>query len=631
MDLAAKEPVGAVSLSDTTVDLTASGQDNKASFLVKGKTGFGKGKKAGTILVDGTASRFHDHGKLDLAGAEIAATVDVKELPVAFAEIAADSGGLLPALLGQTLGAEGNIKMTGNADPRGNIVLKASSERMALSADMSVGKTLSFNVPAALSLDLTPEAFSRLQAPKDEKKPKPAYGLQKTANLSARIINFSLPLPEKGKDEKINLGKMALNGELSVRDFFLTDKQNTAGFALLEGTVASSGLTSGLDFTLKGATGEAGRGGKETAGNLKVEGRLTKLIDAKGSLAPSAMSASLATDIKNLPVVLLDIVSGTQNKLTAILGPTMQVTSKADLDLAGKSGKLSLSEQSQHSSADLDALTDNGRLILAKDMSADLEITPVFSKIVLAKVNPLLGKAVSADKPISLRVKKENFQIPVDPYDVKKVLVDQARAEFGTVTLQNSGLMQALLGLLRVSSGNTITAQITPVVAHVKNGIATYERADFILDNRNRIASWGRIDLANDRVDMVLGLPAETLDKIFNIEGLDPDYVMQIPVQGTTADPRVDWGKAGREIAGLVAGQKLGGGKSPVGKLIQGILGGSTAPAPAAPPAPDTQQQGGKTQQSTQPAQTQPTEKQPSPPPVEQQDPMQQLLHQLIR
>jgi hypothetical protein len=628
MDFAAREPIAAVWVDDTTVALTASGPDNRATCQVKGKTGFGKEKKAGSILLDGTVIRFHDKGTLDLAEAVSETTVDLKEVPVALAEIVTDTGGLLPVLLGETLAMEGRIKMTGFTEPRGSAVIKASAERMALNADVALGRTVSFNMPATLNLNLTPEAFTRLQVSGENNESKPGYGLQKTAALSAKIMELTLPLPEKKGGEGMQIGNMTLNADLSVRDLFLTDRTRTAGFELLQATLASASLASGLDFTLKGESGEAGLDG---AGKLTVAGRLTNLVDAAGSFKPATMSASLKTDGSNLPVSLLDILSGGRGKLTGILGTKMQVAGNVNADLARKLARFSLSERTEHSSAEVEAMTENGRLKLAKEMAADLEVTPALGKVALAKVNPLLAKAVSADKPITLRVKKEKFHIPTDPFAVKDILVDQARAEFGTITLENGGLLQALLGFLRTGAGDRITVQVTPIVARVENGVATYERADFILDSGNRIASWGKIDLDKDRVEMVLGLTAETLDKIFDVEGLEPDYVLQIPVRGTTADPKVDWGKAGREIAALVARKKLGS-QLPGGRLLEGILGGSAKPAPPAPAAPTQGRQ--QPQTGSQPAQppAQGEQKQTAPQqPTKQQDQLQQLLRQLIK
>ncbi|MEJ2688399.1 MAG: hypothetical protein P8130_00330 [Deltaproteobacteria bacterium] len=628
VDFSAREPISSLSVSQTTVALAASGTDNKATFQVKGKTRFGKTGKEGSLLVDGTIRRFNNKGALDLAGAEYESTVELKKVPVALAEIAGDSRGLLPALLGDTLALDGRIKMTGFTKPEGNAVLKADSERMTLKADVALGKTVTFNVPAELTLQLTPEAFSKLLISGEKTKSKPGYGLRKTATLSAKVTKLTLPLPAKAKDKSSRMGDTSLEAEMTVRDLFLTDQSRTAGFDLLQASLTSGKLSSGVDFTLTGETGSTDSAGPKKAGKLNVAGRLTNLVNTSGSLAPAAMSASLKTDGSNLPVSLVDIVTGSKGKLTSILGTSMQITSNIDTDLAHKSTRFNLSEHTDHSSAEVKAMTEKGYLKLAKDMTADLEVTPALGKIVLAKLNPLLGSAVSADKPITLRVKKEKFQIPVHPFAVKGILVDQARVECGTIILENGGILQGLLALLRVGAGDRLTAQVTPIAARMENGIATYDRADIILDNRNRIASWGKVDVANDRVDMVLGLPAETLDKVFNVGGLSPDYVLQIPVRGTTANPKADWGRAGREIAALVARKQLGS-QGPAGRLLEGLLGGSSKPAPPAPPAPgqETQQPQTGTQPAQPPAPTPDGQKQPT----QQEEPLQQLLHKLIR
>jgi hypothetical protein len=251
--------------------------------------------------------------------------------------------------------------------------------------------------------------------------------------------------------------------------------------------------------------------------------------------------------------------------------------------------------------------------------TAKLEVTPALAKYTLSKMNPLLSHAVSADRPVTFTVQNENFAIPVDPYDVKGIEVGVAKVEFGNMILENSGVLQALLALLKTGSGNQLTATITPVLAQIKNGIATYGRTDIILDNRITVTTWGNIDLARDQVNMVIGLPAETLDKVLNIEGLSADYVMQIPVEGSTASPKVNWQKAGRDIALLLTHGRLNQKLPDAGSLVQDILGGSSPVAPAAPQQPVTEKQ----KEQLQPQQV-PLKEQPA-------DPMQQLLDQGLK
>jgi len=148
---------------------------------------------------------------------------------------------------------------------------------------------------------------------------------------------------------------------------------------------------------------------------------------------------------------------------------------------------------------------------------------------------------------------------------------------------------------------------------------ATYDRTDIILDNRISVATWGSVDLVNDRMHMVLGLPAQTLDKTMNIDGLAADYVLQIPVEGPTAKPEINWQKAGREIAMLMARKKLDEKLPGVGTLLQGIMGGQS-PAPQQAPAPQTTQPSPNDRQQPQ----QPQPQQPA-------DPMQQLINQGLR
>ena len=331
-------------------------------------------------------------------------------------------------------------------------------------------------------------------------------------------------------------------------------------------------------------------------GTVTVNGALAGLVDNTGNLNPAGAASDIKVDANDLPVSLLDILADTDTMLASVLGDRMKITGTAKMNLAKKNGPFDLVTTSPLSSAKLDAAMVDGVLRLKEPAIAKLEVSPALAKYTLAKMNPLLSHAVSADRPVTFTVQKENFAVPVEPYDVKGIEVGEAKAEFGTVTLENSGLLQALLALLR-----------------------TYGRTDIILDNRVSVATWGNIDLVRDQVHMVLGLPAETLRKVLNIKGLSPDYVMQIPVEGPTGSPKANWEKAGRDIALLLTGGRLEKKLPGAGTLLQGILGGSSPAAPAAPQPPVTEQQ----KEQSQPQQV-PQEEQPA-------NPMQQLLDQELK
>ena len=56
------------------------------------------------------------------------------------------------------------------------------------------------------------------------------------------------------------------------------------------------------------------------------------------------------------------------------------------------------------------------------------------------------------------------------------------------------------------------------------------------------VMMWGQIDLVSNNVDMTLGIPAEALTAA-GVRDLPADYVLPVPVKGTTQAPVVNWSK----------------------------------------------------------------------------------------
>ena len=55
-----------------------------------------------------------------------------------------------------------------------------------------------------------------------------------------------------------------------------------------------------------------------------------------------------------------------------------------------------------------------------------------------------------------------------------------------------------------------------------------------------RLVMWGVYDAAGNSMDMVLGLPSETLAQL-GIKGLPQDTVLPVKVQGDAEHLRIDW------------------------------------------------------------------------------------------
>ena len=53
---------------------------------------------------------------------------------------------------------------------------------------------------------------------------------------------------------------------------------------------------------------------------------------------------------------------------------------------------------------------------------------------------------------------------------------------------------------------------------------------------------WGKVDLVSNALDMTLGVPTTALAAA-GVQDLPADYVLPVPVTGTSQAPVVEWAK----------------------------------------------------------------------------------------
>ncbi|MCC6127622.1 MAG: hypothetical protein IT584_00260 [Chlamydiae bacterium] len=112
-------------------------------------------------------------------------------------------------------------------------------------------------------------------------------------------------------------------------------------------------------------------------------------------------------------------------------------------------------------------------------------------------------------------------------------------------------------------------AWFTPFSFQIRNGAIQTGRLDALLSDSIHICSWGKVNLVSEKLHMYIGLPADTLNRSFQITGLSADYVLKIPLRGTISKPELDTGPAVAQIASMAATQKLPIPK--VGKMFEAI------------------------------------------------------------
>ena len=100
------------------------------------------------------------------------------------------------------------------------------------------------------------------------------------------------------------------------------------------------------------------------------------------------------------------------------------------------------------------------------------------------------------------------------------------------------------------------------------------------------MALWGDINFVRRYVDMILGLTAQSLKAALGISGLDPSYVLQVPVKGPFGNVQVDKGTATSRIALLIARKQVAPRAGVWGQVFGAIGGMADDQSDVPPPKP---------------------------------------------
>ncbi|MFO7646413.1 MAG: hypothetical protein R6W95_18680 [Desulfosarcina sp.] len=343
--------------------------------------------------------------------------------------------------------------------------------------------------------------------------------------------------------------------------------------------------------------GSQGRGGVSVDGRVSADGGEPGVINgslALDSLRPDGSgNLNLDLDLTQLPLVVVDRFLGMDGMVTATLGRTMEGTLQGELREG--QGPLTLGIRGSNASADLKAHWNQGSLTLREPLMAEVQPTPEFGRLVLARVHPLFETLRGGKELFRFVMPAEGVLIPLIDFDLKNVRVPEMRLSLGRVELTSGWLLQGLVtlgqrfGTLR-SVGDRWPAEFTPAVVSVADGQLTFtRRMDVLLGDQMHLATWGAMDLVTQRADLVLGVMPLTLRSVFSVAAAEDD-ALRIAVRGQPGPGAVDFSSIGIELARLQAQRRLGGSSPLLGALL-GTVTGSTpglsgAPAPSMSPLP---------------------------------------------
>ena len=434
---------------------------------------------------------------------------------------------------------------------------------------------------------LTPQRFSAFRKLFMEIGANPRnMELVQNGKLKLEIDFLSFPY------QTLDFFQAGIKGEFSIDRLMIKDPQEgqVTIFENFSTKINAPNVSKQIDFEVDGK-GRVQNYGKPT-GNLDIKGSVKNAFNSQKRWNTYGLDVELNANVRNAPAGLISNLllanRESREQLAAIFGNSVDLD--LFMNLVRMNGPIRFNLDAVNSQLNLDAKIYNRNFFLNKPIIGTLRVTPNLSKTVLKKFNPLLVQAISSKDPIKIFIDSNSFSIPVQPFDLAKAKIGRISVDFGKMLLKNRGDVALIMELLKSNQSanqDTMEMWFTPLYFNYITGVVTCERMDMLISGEFPVCMWGKVDTVRDKVDMVLGLTGYALMSSLGIDRLDPNYLLQIPVKGTTSKTKINNGAAVAKIASLVA-QNQGGDFGIIGGIFGAIVGGKDkkVPKPTTQPFP---------------------------------------------
>ncbi len=530
------------------------------------------------LHADFIGRKFYFQPRIDMSGAQYLAKISCDKLDTRFLDGWLPKNRSLSPLLGSWVTLKGSI-LQGTQSSSFNFT--TTCEKGTLNINLARADdqlTLDGNQPLTASLLVDQAGLTSLQNLLGKTLP---MSLGQPCQLQLRISSMNLPL-QKGTFDLDNsqLPQATMECTLMSSSVALIENatKNPVTLSNLTFRLSRPDLSSPTLLQLRTSIDAAKPGQVDVAANIQGILQTDKGWDL------SHMNATIKAAFQQLPTSVMSTVAtaigSTQGaNLMTLFGE--QISGTAQAAIQNNSGPVSVLINSPSTRLSLNGSLQNGILLLDDPFVAQVTMTEEISRLFLKGLSPLPISAVRSDGPMTLIVDKENFYLPMFPWTIAKALIPHMRIELGKLVCRNEGNIHTTLDLLKqgqFSRSKDLNLWFAPMDLSLRQGIVNCERTEILVQNSIEIATWGNIDLIDNYVDAILGIPAPTLSSAFGVSGLPDNYVLQIPMKGPLDNVNIDVSSATSKIglvlawqkASQAAGNALGG--TP-GALIGGLVG----------------------------------------------------------
>jgi hypothetical protein len=549
----------------------------------------------GTISGNVVISDWLNEEGIDFKKAALKAHVTLGKLPVIFFVALLPEQDVLLKFLGTALNVNMDVNIHSLATREGTVEVAFQGDQLQGNVGINIGEKISLintSQPIKITTLLTPERFeaARQLLSKKINGDDSDTGVSQLVLLEPTLVTASVT--------KMNISTEGDNGYVPhelVADLIIDPMTiNRAGEDIpiyLNKTSAhfdSKNMAKKMSFQIKG---EEQNKQTEQINPFNFSGNIENLFNDAGAIDINGLSLNFEAKSKSLPAglfcQLVCLREDARNRLEALFGETLETDIRAHLKRMN--GPVEVLIKGQNGRLKLDAQLNNGIVILNTPFEVEIQVTPKLGASLLEELLPILSGVVSAENPVKISIDPKGFSMPISPFKIEKIKMDNATINLGKMLFNKSGDLGDIFDLLRPSSKDELSVWFTPAYISIQDGVMRLKRMDMLIIGRYPIALWGKVDTVKDRVDMRIGISGAALTQAINLGDIDPETLMQIPLTGTMKSNGIDKAKAATRMSALVAQSKGGAHGLLIGAFLD-IAGGSLseekAPDPTTNPLP---------------------------------------------
>ncbi len=308
-----------------------------------------------------------------------------------------------------------------------------------------------------------------------------------------------------------------------------------------------------INITLEGTTIKAN--GSLQNGSIAIQGA----IESKNQW-------NVTAHIQNLPTEIVDHLLPLHGHLNPILGDFVSLSTS--IQYQDQIGTINGYLTSPNIETSVNGLIQNQLITLNSPLTISIHLTKNLSEYLIKQLGSSSLTSIKAKAPILLTIFPEDTQIPL--VSSKNLRIGRASLNLGQIDIENEKILFSLQKIFKnVAIGTQIPFWFAPFFFQIEDKLISLQRFDVLIANAIHLCGWGDLNWNHESLNMVLGIPADTLQRFFNLQNLKQNFVLKIPLKGNFHNPELDTGAAIAKITTMSATQQLPG---KTGKIFGGIV-----------------------------------------------------------